>query len=302
MFLLSLAVVGLLPPPLEMVGEADRQRERLGALIRDLDDDRFAVREKSSAELAGQGTSALPAVLHALRQPASLEVEKRLQQAARRIPAASEGNIARGCRLSLSLPRLRYRADETIELNLAVRKVDPTAPGFDALEGTDRPINRTSFHLRRVGWDEPIVSHSCTSDADVEVVQYSGEPPPSTHIVSCGGSQARMKRCREVSSGTPTDVIASQKVPLEHDPVGALPPGAYSLRLVYRGEDGDRRKDGLVSNEIFFIVEPADPARPAPPRPRRGEAKEAKKSDIKIRRFRDDLPPEPDREEESPGH
>jgi hypothetical protein len=260
MLLLPLAVLALSPVPLEMVRVAQEQQEHHARLIRELDDDSFAVRERATEALIRLGRSALPEVLTALRRPASPEVEKRLERIVADYADApsSRGNVVSGLRAILSTERRMFRESEAIALTLTVHRVDTRAPRFKAMEDVEDPIDRTSLNLRSLGEGKRRVHISSSpNDAVVEVVQFSGEPPPSLTINSCGTLKVKQTRAlRQVIRGASSDIVHTQQIRLSPMFDFRLPPGAYEVRLVYLARQHGARED-LVSDPIFILVEPA---------------------------------------------
>jgi hypothetical protein len=257
MTLLPLVVCGLLPPaPLEMVRLADQRHAHHLELIRHLDDDSFAVREKATAELKALGRQALPDILNALRRPDSPEVGKRLEEILGALAAASRGNVVSGLRTSLSRSVLRVSEDDDIILPFMVHRVDARAPVLEELEKTDKPIDRVSVKLRYAGDERPRTRISRSpADAVFEVVQFAGEPGPSIVYNSCGTERVKSRRETEVRRGTPSDIVQTQKVKLTERDLFQLPPGAYEVRLVYDARKHGAKED-LVSDPLFLLVEP----------------------------------------------
>jgi hypothetical protein len=258
MTLLPLVVCGLLPPaPLEVVHLAEERHAHHLELIRHLDDDSFAVREKATAELKALGRQALPAVLNALRRPDSPEVGKRLEGILGAIAAASRGNVVSGLRTSLAHSVLRVSEDDDITLPFTVHRVDARAPVLEELEKTDKPIDRVSVKLRYAGDERPRTRISRSpADAVFEVVQFAGEPGPSVVVHSDGPVRVKSRRALEaVRRGTPSDIVQTQKVKLTERDLFRLPPGAYEVRLVYDARKHGAKED-LVSDPLFLLVEP----------------------------------------------
>src|SRR5262249_46494999 len=158
-------------------------------------------------------------------------------------------NEINGLRLGLSVERSRVRQGVFPSFEVTVRKVDPAAPVFAPLERTDQPIDRTSLSVRHFLEAQPRVWVSNSpADAEVVIVQLSGDPVEKFTLHSCGAPKVKLTRVTKVLKRGPRDeVIGTQKLRIDNIGKVRLPPGRYEAHVIYRARDNGAKED-LRSN------------------------------------------------------
>ena len=217
--------------------------QRIAALVRDLDSDRFAVRDRAARELLEIGPGALDHLKRVTERSPSVEVRDRAERLAREIRyrAVTGGPAVAGLRATLRSPKEVYRANEPIPLTLEVANVSDHAVNAP-------PARQFSYRLAYGAENSFVVDFEFPSHGEIIVRQRTGVKPKRNGIVACGVSGRRVPLMLE-----PGKVwLAEVRLP-QHGP---LSPGEYEVHVgYYLREVLPGAKEDLTSNSVRFKVE-----------------------------------------------
>jgi hypothetical protein len=237
--LIACVVAMALSPPELLVDP-----EQLKALILQLDDDDFRIRERAATSLRKLGAPAIEPLKQSAATARSNEVRERAEKLAREIRLASfpPGKTMAGIRATLRCERDVYRADETIVMQFEIENVsnaDLTLPTkfLWNYSQTYGPARATIYRV--------VQPHH----AEMEIQQLSGRKPKKK-------IDPIFLTCSETQSFQKMKVGETIQYPVPVGIAGRLLPGEYEIRArVHLNFALPGSKAYLPSNTVRFGVE-----------------------------------------------
>jgi hypothetical protein len=225
------------------------------ALIRNLDSDKFAIREKASKELLALGTKALPDLTLAHKLTNSAEVAKRLSLAIEILEVqATGGSIEDGYQLVLTKATENTYEALAFDLSLYNRSSDEKANltplhysyQVDADTGPEE-------QLQIVGYVAVVKISQVTGEEKVGVEIVASLASAGSENTLAPGAKSikrffvpkrKRNRAEKVSKDTP-----GEEMPY------SIPPGNYTLQILYTPYGNRNGKNPIESNVVRFKVE-----------------------------------------------